>query len=192
MAPDARFGARRVLRPGGKMAGERVCSQIIAITAEGRTGPIPPLLLSFGPLHLSILWVAWTNLSPHVHSTCLFFGSRGPTSPIQVCVPDMSVLSTRVWVQQAACKGCKGKRGPPGPSCSHPENPSSSRQKRVFLRSDPIGKNGGLSLNTLNKTVSTRRGPKPCVKGVKGNEALWSPPAPTQKNPPVRDKREFF
>ena len=84
------------------------------------------------PLHLSILWVAWTNLSPHVHSTCLFFGSRGPTSPIQVCVPDMSVLSTRVWVQQAACKGCKGKRGPPGPSCSHPENPSSSRQKRVF------------------------------------------------------------
>ena len=30
------------------------------------------------------------------------------------------------------------------------------------------------------------------VKGVKGNEALRGPPAPTPKNPPVRDKREFF
>ena len=76
-------------------------------------------------------------------------------------VPDMSVLSTSVWVQQAACKGCKGKRGLRKPSSSHPEKPSSSRQKRVFLRSDPIGKNGGFCPYTPYKTVSTRRPPPP-------------------------------
>ena len=45
--------------------------------------------------------------------------------------------------------------GLPEPSLSHPEKPSSSRQKEVFLRSDPIDKNGGLSLYTPYKTVST-------------------------------------
>ena len=49
------------------------------------------------------------------------------------------------------CKGCKGKRGPPEPSCSNPKKLSSSRQKRVFLRFDPIDKNGGFSLYTLYK-----------------------------------------
>ena len=220
LAPDARFGARRVLRPGGKRAGERVCSQIIAITAGirstsypiifsplmstsvsflleahlvsgrilpqgcsagegsvlpniesitgGRTGPIPPLspshvqltYLFYGslgptsapsrPLHLSILWVAWTNLSPHVHSTCLFFGSRGPTSALTSTPPVYSlgrVDQPRLF--RSVSQTC--------PYC---------RQECGFSRQ--------------------------LVKGVKGNEALWSPPAPTQKNPPVRDKREFF
>jgi hypothetical protein len=53
------------------------------------------------------------------------------------------------------CKGCKGKRGPPEPSCSNPKKLSSSRQKRVFLRFDPIGQKGGLSLNTLNTNRPT-------------------------------------
>ena len=59
------------------------------------------------------------------------------------------------------CKGCKGKRGLLEPSFSHPEKPSSSRQKRVFLRFDPIGKNGGVCPYTPYKTVSTRRPPLP-------------------------------
>ena len=49
------------------------------------------------------------------------------------------------------CKGCKGKRGPQEPSCSNPKKLSSSRQKRVFLRFDPIDKNGGFSLYTPYK-----------------------------------------
>ena len=43
-APDGRFGAGRVLRPGGKMAGERVCCQ--AIRAGMRSTSYPPLSLS--------------------------------------------------------------------------------------------------------------------------------------------------
>ena len=40
------------------------------------------------PLHLSILWVSWTNLSIHrVHSTYLFYGSLGPTSSTHVSCP---------------------------------------------------------------------------------------------------------
>ena len=31
-----------------------------------------------------------------------------------------------------------------------------------------------------------------CVKGVKANGALGSPPAPTPKNSQVQDKKEFF
>ena len=60
--------------------------------------------------------------------------------------------------------------------------------KEFFLISDPIGKNGGLSLNTLNKYLCMYMGSFfcTCVKGVKGKRALWGPPAPTQKNPPVR------
>ena len=66
-------------------------------------------------------------------STYLFFELLGPTSPTHVCFPDMSLLSTCVWVQHAACKVCKGKRGPLEPSFSHPKKPSSLRQKRVFI-----------------------------------------------------------
>eukprot|EP00966_Prymnesium_polylepis_P068522 1591843-Prymnesium_polylepis.1 len=59
-----------------------------------------PSPLTSTPATVSLLWVAWTNLAPpHVHSTYLFYGSLGPTSPTHVCVPDMSILSTRVWVQ---------------------------------------------------------------------------------------------
>ena len=51
---------------------------------------------------------------------------------------------------------------------------------------------GGFAFTPLTKpcrhiTPSGRR-----VKGVRANEAFRSPPSPTQKNPPVRDKKEFF
>ena len=56
------------------------------------------------------------------------------------------------WTHYCICvKGVKAKRGPPEPSCSNPKKLSSSRQKRVFLRFDPIDKNGGFSLYTLYK-----------------------------------------
>ena len=50
-------------------------------------------------------------------------------------------------------KGVKGKRALLGPPAPTPKKPSNSRQKRVFLRFDPIDKNGGFCLNTLNKTL---------------------------------------
>ena len=87
---------------------------------------------------------------PGPHSTYLFFGSLGPTSaptstpPIYLLGrldqlrPLMSVSRRWPYCRQVcrppkkACKGCKGKRGPLEPSFSHPEKPSSSRQKTVF------------------------------------------------------------
>ena len=108
-------------------------------------------------------------------------------------VPDMSVLSTSVWVQQAACKGCKGKRGLRKPSSSHPEKPSSSRQKRVFLRSDPIGKNGGFCPYTPYKTVSTHHPLGKACKGCKGKRGLPEPSSSHPEKPSSsRQKRVFL
>ena len=154
-------------------------------------GPSPPQKKSPpgrggvpSPPFLPLIWS-----TPPISS----MGRLDQPRPLMSRVPDMSVLSTSVWVQQAACKGCKGKRGLRKPSSSHPEKPSSSRQKRVFLRFDPIGKNGGFCPYTPYKAVSTRHTLGKACKGCKGKRGLPEPLLPPpQKTLQFETKRSFF
>ena len=136
--------------------------------AEEESHP-PPSFLSFGPLHLSLLWVAWTNLASHVHSTYLFYGSLGPTSP-PMSTPPISSM---------------GRLDQPRP-------PSRPLHLSLLWVAWTNLAHSCLVSRTCPYCRQVCGFSRQLVKGVKANEAFGSLPPPTQKNPQVRDKREFF